>query len=196
LATAVFSCNRFYRRALGFDTAAFAAYWDEFFTWVIKEDSVRVVAASAAGRILAVLVAADSRFPTWISGLRFVIRLARRIGPVRIWAYLQFAAAYQRFMHQPAAEQRREVRGLWLMASPGAYPVSLGRQLVRHTMQEESQGRPVVFTGMIDGRDARLAHFYQRLGFDVGPAMPFRGRLAARIELRRQQCRGGVACRG
>ena len=133
---------------------------------------------------LGILVAADPDFPPLASWCRFLGRLAWQIGPRQCWRYLRFALAYQRFMQQPRHARAGEMRGLWLMVAPRGDAVGLGRRLVRQAMAAVAPDGYTLMTGMIDGRDARLARFYRRIGFRVAKPVAFRGQPAARITLR------------
>jgi hypothetical protein len=195
LATQAFAGHRFYQRVLGLDAATFAVYWQEFLAWAARDESIRIFTLSVEERPLALLVAADPRFPTLSGAIRFLRHLARRIGLRRCWAYLRFATAYQRFMRRPRRERNREMRGLWLLVAPRGDAVGLGRRLVRGALRAVAADGYTVITGLIDGSDRRLACFYRRVGFRVSAPARFRGLPTARIELHQASTMEDRSCR-
>lgn len=185
-----FAGNRFYEDAFGLDRKGFAAYWDAFLALALYDRSARVLGADIDGELGAVVVLAYHEFPSAKNACRFVLRLCARIGLRRSWSYLRFVVAYDRAMRRPRAEELRESRGLWLMASPRAARRRAGAALARYAVEHaRGEGREIS-TGFVDAGNEPLLALYRRQGYTIGPRFRFAGHWATVIELRG----GGAPC--
>lgn len=181
---AAFRGNRFYRAALGFDDGAFAGYWECLMALALRDPGARALGIRLGGRLYGVLLCGVHGFPTPRNGTRFLLGLARRVGPRRWLRYLRFVVEYDRAMHRPAAERRLECRGLWLAVDPAAPAPGLGAALVREcTRRMCAEGRPLI-TAFVDAGNRPLLVLYRRLGFTTLRQVPCAGLSAAILELR------------
>jgi ribosomal protein S18 acetylase RimI-like enzyme len=190
IAGKAFAGNRFYEDAFGLDREGFAAYWDAFLSLALCDRSARVLGVEADGRLEALVVVAYHGFPSAGGALRFVSRLTSRIGLRRAWGYLRFLAGYDRAMRRPRCEERREARGLWLMADPQAARPRVGAALMRFTAGYLRAEGKEILTGFVDAGNVPLLAFYRRLGYRIGPRFRFAGHWATVAELKR----GGAPC--
>ena len=159
-------------------------------TLALDDRSARVLGVDVDGQLGAVAVVAYHGFPSAGGASRFVWRLLRRIGLGRTLGYLRFAAAYDRAMHRPRAEERREARGLWLMAKPRTGHPRIGAALVRFTAEHARGEAKEICTGFVDAGNEPLLAFYRRLGYRIGPRFRFADHWAVVAELRI----GGRSC--
>jgi ribosomal protein S18 acetylase RimI-like enzyme len=181
---AAFRGNRFYHAALGFDDASFAGYWECLVALALRDRGARTLGLRLDGRLYGVLLCGIHGFPSPVNGARFLLALARRVGPRRWLRYLRFVADYDRAMRRPAADRPRETRGLWLAVDPAAPEAGLGAALVREcTRRMCAEGRPLV-TAFVDAGNRPLLALYRRLGFTTLRRLPFAGLGAAVLELR------------
>lgn len=183
LAREAFGGNGFYERAMGFGAPEFAVFWEEFFRLALGDARCRVFGIAVAGELEGALVITFRGFPATPHGAAYLRRLLGRLGPRRVLRYLRFVRAYDRAMHRPAHEEEREGRSYWLFVSPGASVRGLGSRLVRAGAGWLAREGYTVATGFVDAGNGPLLRFYRRLGFTVGPAFPFFGARAVRIEL-------------
>lgn len=183
LAHEAFGGDPFYERVMGFDARAFVVFWDEFFRLALRDARCRVFGIEASDELLAVLVVTLHGFPAAAHAAGYLRRLLARLGPRRVLRYLRFVRGYERAMRRPPAEEEREARCYWLFVSPTAPMRGLGARLLRAAgVVLHRSGIPVA-TGFIDAGNERLLRFYRRLGISIGPAFPFLGATAARIEM-------------
>ncbi|UCG86479.1 MAG: GNAT family N-acetyltransferase [Gemmatimonadota bacterium] len=182
-AQAAFLGNPFYARALGLGERQFAAYWEQFFEFALRDPNAAVYALEQDGDIVAVLAVGFHGFPSLGSALRFLTSLLLRIGLASFARYLRFALRYERVMRRPSSERRLEACGLWLFVQPGAGG-KLGSRLLREATEVVRRQGKLLITGFIDAGNRALLAFYRRNGFCVLPPFKFAGMQAARIEKR------------
>ncbi len=190
IAGEAFAGNRFYEDVAGLDREGFAAYWDAFLSLALGDRSARVLGVELDGKLGALVVVAYHGFPSARGAIRFVSKLTPRIGLRRAWGYLRFVAAYDRAMRRPRCEERREARGLWLMADSRTARPRVGAALMRFTAGYLRAEGKEILTGFVDAGNIPLLAFYRRLGYRLGPRFRFAGHWATIAELRS----GGAPC--
>jgi ribosomal protein S18 acetylase RimI-like enzyme len=183
IARDAFRADPFYERALGFDDRAFERYWSAFFRLALGDPRCHVTGVECGGELAGFVVAARRGFPAPRRGLLYLAELVAAVGPVRMLRYLRFVHDYERAMHRPKSEDRTEARCYWLAVRPDRRASLLGSRLVRATARILSREGDRIATGFIDAENKPLIAFYRRLGFRVGPSIPFPAGPAARIEL-------------
>jgi GNAT superfamily N-acetyltransferase len=184
LASAAFSRNRFYQRALGFHAPAFDVYWREFLPLAMRDPGARVFGLEVSGRPEGLLVIGTQGFPSPRRAIPFLGRILVGVGPARFARFLYFLRTYERVMKLCGEDRRREARGLWLLVSPRAGGGGRGSFLVRSVMERmAAEGKPAI-TGLLDAGNLKLCSFYRRMGFVLGPPFPFFGGTASTLVLR------------
>lgn len=182
LASEVFAQNRFYQEVIGFDPISFKAYWQEFLHLVLDDPNSRLLGAKVSGELRGFVVANNTHFPSLPNGLRFLFKLGRRIGALRLLRYLRFVTWWEGFMRRPREEQRVEMRGTWILVGRQRRSALLGIQLARWAMNIAQQEGKTLITGFADAANHGLVAFYRRLGFKVSDPQTFRRRKAVRLE--------------
>jgi GNAT superfamily N-acetyltransferase len=184
LASAAFRENRFYQAAMGFDPARFDVYWRRFLSLAAGDPHARIFVLEIEGRVAGLLVVGFGSFPSPRGALTFLVCLLAGIGPVGFLRYLAFARRYAGLMHRRRADRALEARGFWLLIAPGLRRAGLGLLLLRSAIAALRAEGKTLFTGLMDASDPRLADFYRRAGFRVGPQIPMGGGTAAVFEQR------------
>jgi hypothetical protein len=184
LAARVFAQNQFYQSIMGLDDSSMAAYWHEFIPLVLKDDNSQLLGAKVGGELRGFVVANNTHFPAFYNGIRFLFRLGRRTGLLRLLRYLRFVKRWTGLMRRPPEEQRVEMRGTWILVERGRRDALLGIQLARWAMEVGRQQGKTIFTGFADAENRGLVAFYRRLGFTVSEPQVFGTARAVILERR------------